>query len=558
MTLPLKLDPLTSLRFFAAAMIVISHAHPIFGSLGVANSAPLGQGVSFFFVLSGFILAYNYPALEGSAAIRRFWLARFARVFPLHFVTCMLWIAIAFNFDREKYFPGLEGLLKLASNLLLLQTWVPLKDWNLSFNGVSWSLSAELFFYACFPFLVRSWRETWHIKLGMQAAIIIAIIAASTYFKLPVTDEYKESIGALSTVYFNPLIRVFEFTFGIAISFVVRDLRGKGIRLSSAQWCFFELFAIATVVVSLVSASNFSGINHVFGSIAAYYFSREGLWLFWGGLIAVFALSTGPIARALSAKPLVFLGEISFSLYLCHVIVIHYLEPYSQSIKVMGGPAYGLFWLSLLCVSTALFIGVEQPARNFIIRSSTRHHSIKSIKLIGQWRNFQGWKPVLALCFILLSTFLSIAFRPTTIKAIDQSAVENFLSSQAVKQLGQGATFDGRFTILAVRLRTLNDERVEISVLLRSDKKQVGDVVLAMHLNDAEKNILYKTGDLLLDKSPANIPLGTHWVHTIQTDSKEVKLSKSIGIALYNQPSTLFTVSGSSSDWGGKRLIIPL
>ena len=44
---PQKLDALTSLRFIAAAMIVIGHAHPLFGSLGIANAAPLGQGVSF-------------------------------------------------------------------------------------------------------------------------------------------------------------------------------------------------------------------------------------------------------------------------------------------------------------------------------------------------------------------------------------------------------------------------------------------------------------------------------------------------------------------------------
>jgi peptidoglycan/LPS O-acetylase OafA/YrhL len=56
---PQKLDALTSLRFFAAAMIVVHHGHRVFGSMGLAESLPLDQGVSFFFVLSGFILAYN-------------------------------------------------------------------------------------------------------------------------------------------------------------------------------------------------------------------------------------------------------------------------------------------------------------------------------------------------------------------------------------------------------------------------------------------------------------------------------------------------------------------
>ena len=173
---PQKLDALTSLRFFAAAMIVVAHAHPLFGSLGIANAAPLGQGVSFFFVLSGFILAYNYPELEGRKAVRRFWLARFARVWPLHAVMLLLWIALIFNFDRHSYFPGVEGLARLGANLLLLQAWVPLSLWSLSFNGVAWSLSAEFFFYAVFPFLIRYWAVSWHRLLLLQAGIVVVVI----------------------------------------------------------------------------------------------------------------------------------------------------------------------------------------------------------------------------------------------------------------------------------------------------------------------------------------------------------------------------------------------
>ena len=77
---PQKLDALTSLRFFAAAMIVLVHSNPVFGAMGLAESLPLDQGVSFFFVLSGFILAYNYPVLVGEADILAFLKARIARI----------------------------------------------------------------------------------------------------------------------------------------------------------------------------------------------------------------------------------------------------------------------------------------------------------------------------------------------------------------------------------------------------------------------------------------------------------------------------------------------
>jgi peptidoglycan/LPS O-acetylase OafA/YrhL len=126
------LDALTTLRFFAAALIVIGHADPIFGPFNFARSAPLNQGVSFFFVLSGFILTWNYPSLTGWKDRRQFWLARIARIWPLHLATCLLWIGLIFNFDRATHFPGTEGAVKLFTNLLLMQAWVPSNNWVLS------------------------------------------------------------------------------------------------------------------------------------------------------------------------------------------------------------------------------------------------------------------------------------------------------------------------------------------------------------------------------------------------------------------------------------------
>jgi peptidoglycan/LPS O-acetylase OafA/YrhL len=82
---------LTSLRFFAAAMIVVGHGAGEFGfQLDADALFALNTGVSFFFVLSGFILYYNYPVLPDRAAVSRFYLARFARIWPLHFFALVL------------------------------------------------------------------------------------------------------------------------------------------------------------------------------------------------------------------------------------------------------------------------------------------------------------------------------------------------------------------------------------------------------------------------------------------------------------------------------------
>src|SRR5690242_19654398 len=85
-----KLYALTSLRFVAAALIVLGHSQ---GTFGIPKDAwapfVMSQGVSFFFVLSGFILTYVYPSLK-LFGIRRFLLARFARIWPAHITAFIL------------------------------------------------------------------------------------------------------------------------------------------------------------------------------------------------------------------------------------------------------------------------------------------------------------------------------------------------------------------------------------------------------------------------------------------------------------------------------------
>src|SRR4029077_17422654 len=90
------LNGLTSLRFFAATMIVIGHGSGEFGfHLSPDSLFALNSGVSFFFVLSGFILYYNYPALPNRSAVSAFYAARFARIWPLHIFALIL-VLIAF------------------------------------------------------------------------------------------------------------------------------------------------------------------------------------------------------------------------------------------------------------------------------------------------------------------------------------------------------------------------------------------------------------------------------------------------------------------------------
>src|SRR5438874_9672096 len=77
------LPALTSLRFFLAALVVLRHSNGLFGIPPSFAYLAFGQSVSGFFVLSGFLLTYRYPALDGPGT-RRFLVSRVVRIWPLH------------------------------------------------------------------------------------------------------------------------------------------------------------------------------------------------------------------------------------------------------------------------------------------------------------------------------------------------------------------------------------------------------------------------------------------------------------------------------------------
>src|SRR5262249_48197038 len=156
-----RLDALTSLRCFAALHVVLFHMR-VTGILAggpwwYQNFASIGYvGVNFFFVLSGFILVYTYAAR--SLEPRKFWQARFARIYPAYIVSLIVSPPCFFLAARPltlPFFSWSKDHLVLASILTvcLLQSWLP--QAALAWNSVCWSLSVEAFFYSVFPFVLR-------------------------------------------------------------------------------------------------------------------------------------------------------------------------------------------------------------------------------------------------------------------------------------------------------------------------------------------------------------------------------------------------------------------
>ena len=183
-----QIPALTGLRFFAAFFILCAHAADWLGQFQNSN---IGQrfgflaiyGMPLFFVLSGFVIHYNYRRLFTSRGIGRatceFAAARFARLFPLYF--CLLLMAIlADDFVVKVQNQGDLWAKILAYYVTLTQSW-----WYVVYGNqllincllpLSWSISAEMFFYITFAALVFAIRRSRTPRQSILAAIFYPLV----------------------------------------------------------------------------------------------------------------------------------------------------------------------------------------------------------------------------------------------------------------------------------------------------------------------------------------------------------------------------------------------
>jgi peptidoglycan/LPS O-acetylase OafA/YrhL len=354
---PTRLDSLTSLRFFAAAAVVILHLSLQFGlPYGIGQMAGLGYvAVGFFFSLSGFVLAWT--ARPGDTA-RHFYSRRFARIWPPHATVTALAIPVIYLAGGTPVWGALPFVLTCT------HVWIPSPAWHYAFNGPSWSLGAEAFFYALFPALIRvaRWQQQ---RLRHLVAVTVAMMAAAALavvFLVPDT-----AWGFL--LYLNPLYRLGEFSLGILLAMAIR----RGWRAPWPTWV--PVAGCACVYVALLGFA-----PHDSEGAIPRILADSALLPFLFAIIA--AAATADIRgkeTPLRSRTLVALGDRSFALYLIHVPLITAFHAGVAGRK-LDQTADLVLAIGLLAASVGaahlLYIAVERPAerrlRGFFARRSAQ------------------------------------------------------------------------------------------------------------------------------------------------------------------------------------------
>jgi peptidoglycan/LPS O-acetylase OafA/YrhL len=353
-----QLPALTGIRCFAALNLVFFHfADPhSFGPLSpVVNGGYIS--VSFFLLLSGFILTYNYAdrAQSGALTARSFWSARFSRLYPVYAFSLLL--SVGMLAQEVHAHTRLDFGLGVILTPLLLQGWHP--SLSTFWNTPAWTMSTEAFFYLLFPWLItrRRPRQTRTMLLILVAVWLCGLILPGLYMYFnPDGDLHPDrySVGIwMRALKFMPLQHLFSFLFGMTLGFL-----NEKIRPESRKRLALGIFAFAALYLLLCV-----------GDHLPYAMMHDGLLMpLFAGVVLCLA-GRNPIARFFGLLPFIAIGEASYCLYLLHFnlwTLLHDSHLLEKSGLIVFDP-----WISYLLLIIAALLTkrlIERPGRNWIIR----------------------------------------------------------------------------------------------------------------------------------------------------------------------------------------------
>lgn len=364
-----RLPALTSIRFFAALWVAMFHMLAMnaytFRLPAVRQLASIGYcGVSFFFVLSGFILVYTYEGRDTRAG--DFWQARFARIYPA-LAFALLITAPGFFYcclrmrahDPRLFVPEWSWVaphmwLSIVLSLVLLQSWLP--QTALAWNMPHWSLSVEAFFYLSFPFLLPRLSRLSRRQLMAIVPLgwLLALACVALYMCLlpdgPVTIK---TVGFwMNALKYHLLMRLPEFLMGMAGGLLF--LRGK--RYPKLAW---PLVLAGLAMIAGVAA---------FSPSVPYLVIHTAL-LAPAFLAIVYGISLRPMGLGvLEYRWMQALGEASYPFYLLHSTVISSVFMNWSTGQNRHQTPLGFAAWFLIAVSVALLIDrfVERPLRRLL------------------------------------------------------------------------------------------------------------------------------------------------------------------------------------------------
>lgn len=340
-----KLAWIQSLRGIAVFLVVLTHARYGFldtptWPLAETLLRPGAFGVDLFFVISGFIMVHTTRRSDGSARYALdFLIKRFARIWPLYAVATLAWLLATYgNLD---FLANAQVLRNLALSL----SFQPVDPNAPMYFGATlplgWTLNFEMYFYLVFAagLLLGRWR--WLFLLAWVLLSVIALPAFTRSLTFDVMSNFGFSIAYLNLVT-NPI--VLEFFAGALIGWCFNQ---DWFRVQSAAVCRHILFLSIAIVAW-----------YVYSGLGSFHGPRQ-----WGWAAALLVLGMALASKTVAIAPppvLIWLGTISYSLYLTHTTVQLVA---GLQVERLGGDTHG--WMHIV-LTTALAISVAALVHHYL------------------------------------------------------------------------------------------------------------------------------------------------------------------------------------------------
>jgi peptidoglycan/LPS O-acetylase OafA/YrhL len=350
-----SIPALTGIRFFAALMVFFSH-YPIVGSGELLRRFQDAgySGVTFFFILSGFIITYNYLDKfenRNRGSLSSFYAARFYRIYPLYaFCTLYAWA-------------NSSETIPLWPHLLAVQAWSGDTLLAMGFNGPGWSISVEAFLYLMFPLVLPvmhylSITKSKKRLIGFAILMLSCQLALAMYFWL----SGKADLSAFNPesahrwLYRTPVTRLFDFCIGISAAIYYKRFMQDSPQ-SHVAWSRVTYTSLIVVFAMMIWRENYRSV-----------FSWDLIYVipFTLLIIGVSQARQSLISKILSTKTAILLGEASFALYLIHTLMRGIYAPRPTAPFIYSIMQHGFFLAIVIIISIGLHLTIEKPAQRFL------------------------------------------------------------------------------------------------------------------------------------------------------------------------------------------------
>jgi peptidoglycan/LPS O-acetylase OafA/YrhL len=291
-TPPHRFEALDSWRGICALMVALLHfeAFSHLKDLPFFNDAYLF--VDFFFVLSGFVIAANYQErLANGFGLAKFMVLRFGRLYPLYLVILLAFFLLELTHGGDAFSRSDRSIGSFFANVFLLQSFGTFQALN--WNAPGWSIATEFWTCLLFAIACNLWPKKLTIIAFAVAAFSLGLIVMFSKFGMNVTYDYGMSrcIAGFS-------IGVLTFAIWRKLSVLQFDERLAFVLEVACVLCVVLFVAIAKQdQISIVAPLAFAIV------------------------VLVFAAERGPISKLLRLSPFQFLGALSYSIYIVHLLV---------------------------------------------------------------------------------------------------------------------------------------------------------------------------------------------------------------------------------------------